>query len=179
MSFWDFLKRKDKKKQEEWKEAEVTTEFENPFSVQRDDNAANFYWWKKGQVVGFSQNFSSYEFDCPCDSTSCKEQRLHVELVQKLQYLRDKLGYPLRINSGYRCIKYQEKLRKKGYKTAKKTSQHSLGKAVDAGLTGSKNIEKRMKKFLAESEKLFKAIGIGSRFLHLDLRLGKKRRWYY
>lgn len=182
MSFWDFLKKKKKIKKNRTKRKKKTSVVSPTMPGEPLTKIRSFpyyYTWHKSKTVIFTPHFYSYEFECPCDSRSCRVQKISIELLKRLQHLRDTLGLPLRINSGYRCKTYQEKLRKRGYKTAKKTSQHSLGKAADVGILGGHSVTKRMKKFLVEAEVLFEAIGIGSKFLHLDLRTGKKRRWYY
>lgn len=118
-----------------------------------------------------SPNFRATEFDCPCGQ--CTETQIDEDLVSKLQQLRDTAG-SIKINSGYRCANYQEELRKRGYETAKGVSQHELGKAADiciAGLTGPQMEEK--------AKELFKAIGVGRYFVHVDLRDDKERRWTY
>jgi len=48
-----------------------------------------------------SKNFTRKDFRCPC---GCSRQMVDSELVEKLQTIRDKLGKPIKVTSGYRCI---------------------------------------------------------------------------
>jgi hypothetical protein len=57
-------------------------------------------------MIQLSKNFNSIEFACPC----CGRWKVDPELVQKLQQLRDHLGYPIIITSGYRCPRYNNSI---------------------------------------------------------------------
>lgn len=124
--------------------------------------------WNRGVIKPLSQNFSTKEFTCPCGI--CRDQRVSKALIDKLQRIRDVVG-PITVTSGFRCALYQEALKKRGYKTAKK-SMHLEGQAADI-------VAADMDKLLEECEKEFQAIGIAKNFLHVDLRTDKKRRWAY
>jgi len=143
-------------------------------------SAPEFFEWYKGRDLMLSEHFSTYEFECACDYKDCKTQRIKIELVDRLERLRISLGEPLRINEGYRCKRYHEGLGKKGYKIAKK-SQHLVGAAVDLRLArrGGVDYSKRVDKFFKALPKLFKAIGKGKGWAHVDLRDDKERRWGY
>ena len=76
---------------------------------------------------------------------------------------------------GYRCARYQEILRRKGFETSTGISQHELGRAADItchGLNGN-DLE------VYAREAGFKAVGVGARFIHVDLRDDVERRWEY
>lgn len=47
-----------------------------------------------------SANFRSSEFFCRC---GCNQGRVRTELVVRLQAIRDRIGQPIIIVSGYRC----------------------------------------------------------------------------
>lgn len=68
-----------------------------------------------------SKNFTSQEFACPC----CGKVNISPILVNKLQSLRDKVGEPIFITSGYRCKNENKKV------GGHSKSAHLLGKAVD------------------------------------------------
>jgi uncharacterized protein YcbK (DUF882 family) len=55
-------------------------------------------------------------------------------------------------------------------------SQHELGNAVDIVPKDQKDVQG---KFLEICSEEFDAIGLSPKFLHVDLRTGKKRRWNY
>ena len=87
-----------------------------------------------------SKNFELSEFT---DSPTAKKYKINntptgqliidnlTDLcVEVMQPLRDKLGKPIHINSGYRCLKLNEKV------GGVPTSQHCLGQACDFVVRG-------------------------------------------
>jgi len=131
----------------------------------------DYFYWRKGNFNKLSKNFTSSEFECKGDDTG-NVQKIAKSLVTKLQSLRDELGYSIKITSGYRSPEYQQKLKEDGLQTAKTTSQHELGNAVDMTC-------KNIKELTELSKKHFKAIGIAKNFIHVDLRSDKERTWSY
>lgn len=136
--------------------------------------------WNKGEKIVFSPHFTSTEFTCPCGK--CKEQnKIAVDLIDKLERVRVKLGIAIRITSGYRCPNYQAELKARGYETAVGVSQHELGNAVDLQPMSLTTLGFPTK--MVELEKLlkeeFKALGRGKSFFHVDLRDDKERFWTY
>lgn len=69
-----------------------------------------------------SENFSSFEFSCPC----CGQSNIDSDFIEKLQKLRTELGVPFRPveGGGYRCAHYLN-----GSKSA-----HGEGKAIDPNI---------------------------------------------
>jgi len=134
-------------------------------------------YWKKSEVISFSENFLSTEFACQCSYPSCIEQIFDHTLVVYLQLIRYKLGIPVKITSGYRCAAHQEDLRKSNPDATKQRSQHELGKAADISCRGPHLFE------LYETAKfIFSTIGDGrhvGRYVHVDLRRDKVRHWEY
>lgn len=96
------------------------------------------------------------------------------DLIAKLEKVRTAIG-PIQVTDGYRCQWLQDDMRRRGYETAAGVSQHTLGNAADVR-PQQLNI---MPQFEAECAKHFEAIGIAATWLHVDLRTGKERRWYY
>lgn len=131
--------------------------------------------YPKKSGVRLSDHFTSSEFDCPC--SNCDETQIADELLQKLGRMREKLGEPLRINSGYRCRAYQSELKARGYETAAGVSQHELGNAADIMASDSET-PGTVLEVLAQNAG-FKAIGVGHAWIHVDLRDDKNRRWTY
>lgn len=72
--------------------------------------------------VKVSKNFKLYEFECKDGSNLVKIDPRVIECVQRL---RDIVGKPLYINSGYRTPEHNKKIGGSDF------SQHVLGKAVD------------------------------------------------
>lgn len=110
-----------------------------------------------------SKNFSLSEF-------VCKEGRgevfVDMLLVEKLQELRDMVGKPISIVSGYRSEAYNRKC------GGAKKSQHLFGKAADLQIVG---MPPKQVVELAEDVG-FDGIGVYSTFVHVDVR-GYRARW--
>jgi hypothetical protein len=122
-----------------------------------------FYTWSTGDDIQFTKNFNSSEFECP----GSDEHKISIDLVDRLQKLRDLYGKSITITSGYRSPEYNAKV------GGVENSQHILGRAVD--LT-AKDLDKLYELCLT----LFNAIGDGrkkGKFIHVDNRFlpkGKK-----
>ena len=86
-----------------------------------------------------------------------------AKLVDKLQVLRDDLGFPLVISSGYRCPEHPIEAKKS------KPGTHALGLAVDIAVSHEKALQV-LYKGIAHG---FTGIGVnqkgGGRFIHLDI----------
>lgn len=128
-----------------------------------------YYIWKKGDKLSLSPNFSSSELECKCKNPTCVEQRISKDLVDSLQKLREEYNQSITITSGYRCLTHNRAI------GSVDTSQHVPGNAVD--ITGVD-----LDKIYSLAEKHFQAIGdarSNKKFIHLDTRKDKKRRWSY
>ncbi len=127
----------------------------------------------KGKDAKLSKYFASSEFECSC--YLCSEVWIDTDLIILLDKIREYVGQPVHITSGYRCSAKQECLRKAGLLTASGTSQHELGKAADIvsfDWTGAELT-------IVAQECGVKAIGTGKNFIHIDTRNDKQRRWTY
>lgn len=77
------------------------------------------------------KNFNCNEFRCPCcgqpDATGLPQVRANIEaLVENvLDPVRERLGMPIRVNSGYRCPKHNAEV------GGVPRSQHMVGEAAD------------------------------------------------
>lgn len=117
-----------------------------------------------------TNNFSRSEFACKGANCCWHSAPVSVRLVSGLQTLRDKVGLPLKINSGFRCVKHNAAV------GGAKNSQHLYGTAADVALpVGYSPVQFAA---LAESLVLFDGIGVYDNFIHLDVR-GVKARWDY
>lgn len=133
-----------------------------------------YYKWDKGQDFALSPYFTTREFTCHCNFPDCVKQRISKTLIVRLDLIRKEVKQPLVITSGFRCHAHQAFLRSAGVSTVvAKASTHELGDAADA-VPKDGNIAT----FLPIAEKHFDSIGLSKSFLHLDLRIGK-RRWDY
>lgn len=129
--------------------------------------------YPKSKKIPLSAHFDSSEFDCGC--SHCKETWIEQCLVERLESLRDVLGCPILINSGYRCGHHQGELRERGYPTAKGKSTHEMGMAADI-TTGRHNSDQLED---AARKAGFKAVGIGDGWVHVDSRDDCERKWTY
>ena len=91
--------------------------------------------------------------------------KIDPELVQKLQQLRDRIGKPISITSGYRCPAHNAAV------GGAAGSQHLLGKAADIVVQG---MAPATVAAIAE-EFGFGGIGRYAGFTHVDTRATKAR----
>jgi zinc D-Ala-D-Ala carboxypeptidase len=118
-------------------------------------------------VGDLSKNFSQREFACHC---GCGGADVEPELVEHLQELRDLIGKPVIVVSGFRC---------KAHNTAVEgaiNSQHLVGRAGDVRVKGISPTEIAR---LAETIDAFRdgGISIYDTFTHLDVRPDGPARW--
>lgn len=120
-----------------------------------------------------TENFSLEEFACK-DGTAVPEQLLpNVQLLTKnLQVLRDYLGEPIHVNSGYRTETYNASV------GGKKMSQHLQAKASDITVKSKtpRQLAAIIEKLIAQGKMKQGGLGIYPGFVHYDVR-GTKARW--
>lgn len=141
--------------------------------VEEEQKIETHHIWEKGIAKPIGTYFNTREFTCKCSNKSCVTQKISINLVNRLDLVREELGAPIRVTSAFRCTEHQASLRGSGIKTATGTSTHELGEAVDIQtMRGSKDGLESV------AEKHFTSIGIANTFLHLDTRKDF-RRWKY
>ena len=134
-----------------------------------------YYVWTKGVDEWFNNWFKTKEFQCQCKNSDCKEQKISIELIDRLTDIREYTKSPMRINSGFRCTKHQEEIRNSGTSTVvAKKSTHETGDAADISVSSLTTAA-----LIPIAEKHFKSIGTATNFIHVDLRDDKVRRWKY
>lgn len=106
-----------------------------------------------------SRNFTEAELRCRC---GCNQFLIDWVFIHYLQILRDKCGFPLIINSAYRCKPYNEKI------GGKVDSLHKVAKAADVALANLTSEEKH--RLIKSAFEIFNGIGIAKDFIHIDLR---------
>jgi zinc D-Ala-D-Ala carboxypeptidase len=108
-------------------------------------------------------SFTLEELKCKCGKCDSKGLEMRAAFMDKLQALRNKLGFPLHITSGYRCPAHNASISKTG-----SDGVHTTGQAVDIAIRG----EEAIKLLKAAIDAGFTGIGIdqqgASRFIHLD-----------
>ena len=119
-----------------------------------------------------SENFIAREFICPC----CKEEGVRDELVIHLQLAHNFLPNHsvIIINSAFRCEKHNKDPKVGG----SDTSSHLVGLAADIKCEYSTYRYHLLSALLQAG---FKRIGIGEKFIHVDLDETKPQKviWDY
>ena len=108
---------------------------------------------------------------CGCDMP-LKVLHNVQKLANQLQTLRNVVGSPIKINSGYRCPDYNDNVVK-----GAKNSQHKLGKASDiviADMTPQETFE-LVDLLINEGELLQGGLSAYATFTHYDIRKTKAR----
>lgn len=123
--------------------------------------------------VQLATNFSLSEFVCKDGTPVPADFMDNVRVLAKnLQVLRDHIGEPIHVNSGYRSPDYNKKV------GGKKNSYHL--KAMAADITCKSKTPKQLaaiiEKLIAEKKMKQGGLGIYPGFVHYDVR-GRKARW--
>jgi|ADGO01.1.fsa_nt_gi Uncharacterized protein conserved in bacteria len=123
--------------------------------------------------VQLATNFSLSEFTCKDGTPVPDEYMNNVRLLAvNLQVLRDHIGEPIHVNSGYRSPDYNKKV------GGKKNSYHLKGMAADITCKSKspKQLAAIIEKLIADRKMKQGGIGIYAGFIHYDVR-GYKARW--
>lgn len=107
-----------------------------------------------------SRDFRAAEFDCQ----HCGARGIHQAFVECLQGLRDAIGKPLVITSGFRCVRHPIEARKA------KPGRHTEGIAADLRAIGAP-LSTLYRTVLQEFPE-FTGIGVAphQNYIHLDTR---------
>lgn len=120
-----------------------------------------------------TDNFKLSEFKCKDGTQVPEDLKENVQnLANNLQVLRDHIGKPIRVISGYRSPKYNRRI------GGAKKSQHMFAKAADIKVKGMHPDEVREVILdLIKSGKMAKGgVGRYTTFVHYDTR-GWNARW--
>jgi uncharacterized protein YcbK (DUF882 family) len=114
-----------------------------------------------------TKNFRSSEFSCPC----CGAAAIHPELVYELQRLRNIVGAPIYVTSGYRCVRHNAVV------GGVPDSYHLQGLAADIWCEKFSPPQLMM---IAEQVTGFNEGGIGEypSHIHVDVRENGPARWF-
>ena len=120
-----------------------------------------------------TKNFSLSEFESKdgADMPNAVLENIK-EVASNLQALRDYIGEPIKVNSGYRSPKHNKSI------GGVKNSRHIKGQAADICVLGmrSRDVVKAIKKLISEGKMKEGGIGTYETFVHYDIR-GTKARW--
>ena len=111
-----------------------------------------------------SEHFDSTEFNCKCCGKG--GDKINPKLIELLEAIRDKVGEPIHINSGYRCEAHNKAVGGKSH------SHHKLGNAADIHVKSLTPAQ--LHKFLEDHFKIG-GMGLYARFVHVDVREGRAR----
>jgi hypothetical protein len=120
-----------------------------------------------------TKNFKLEEFACHDGTPVPAEYLPNVqELANNLQVLRDDLGKPIVVISGYRTPDYNDS------HGGKLHSQHKLAKAGDIQIKGMtpKQLHDRIEALIASGKMKQGGLGLYPAFVHYDVR-GTAARW--
>ena len=125
--------------------------------------------------MGLSKNFNLSEFECKCGCEMPQDVLENVkEVAKQLQFIRNQVEKPIKINSAYRCLEHNRSI------GSNDTSQHVLGKAVDIVIAEFIPIEVNnlLDVFIESGDIKQGGLGLYNTFVHYDIR-GTKARWDY
>ena len=107
---------------------------------------------------------------CPC----CGKCDMSSELLEILDQIRNSLGRPVIITSGYRCSKHNATL-----DNSVSDSAHTSGLAVDISCRSSRDKYEILQEAMIRGS--VTRVGIGRSFIHIDVDSSKPQRlvWTY
>ena len=121
-------------------------------------------------MAQLTKNFTTSELECECGCGGCE---MDMEFMKVLQDLRDACGFPLEINSGFRCKEHNRKV------GGAPGSRHFHGDAVDISTHGLSKEQREKLQRLVNSFKTITGIGTANSFIHIDTRPGQRVTWTY
>ena len=119
-----------------------------------------------------TKDFHKSEFDSKDGSAMPDDVLQNVQkLANQLQVLRNYIGKPIYINSGYRSPSHNKRV------GGSPNSQHLLGKAADIRVKGytTEKLSKIIESLINNGDMLQGGIGIYNTFVHYDIRKVKAR----
>lgn len=118
---------------------------------------------KNKYLINVTSFFNLSELKCKC---GCDLTILDCEFLECLENLRNIFGFPIKINSGYRCPQHNRNIGGAQY------SYHTRGMACDIALPVDHDEASRL---IIITQKNFPAVRVYPNFIHADV--GPKRRW--
>jgi uncharacterized protein YcbK (DUF882 family) len=118
----------------------------------------------------YAKYFKESEFTCHCCGKGAHE--MDPNLLHMLDLVREEMGVPLQITSGYRCEQHNQQV------GSKPNSAHCKGKAVDVACSSSNLRMVMVCLFVAHG---IKRVGIAKTFIHVDVddTLPQNVMWLY
>lgn len=123
--------------------------------------------------------FKLSEFECNCKDKDClgKQPRLRMSqtLLEALDRIREEMGQPLVVTSGFRCKKHNAVI------GGALNSRHVHGDAADIRPASGKAEDLDLLFEVCKKEAAIVGLGDGRRkgFVHVDCRPGTRKVWQY
>lgn len=120
-----------------------------------------------------TRNFSWHEFGSHDGKAIPRKYMGHVrELAKNLQVLRDHIGKPIKITSGYRSPEHNKRV------GGVKNSQHLFGKAADIKVSrkSTEAVYAAISDLIDQGKMSKGGLGLYDTFVHYDIR-GRNARW--
>lgn len=124
-------------------------------------------------------HFKLSEFECKCKDKDCagKQPRLRISqtLLEALNRIREELGQPILITSGFRCRKHNAAI------GGAVNSRHMAGDAVDIRPASGTEEDLELLFEVCGRENAIVGLGDGRHkgFVHVDCRPGTRKVWKY
>lgn len=111
--------------------------------------------------IGIAFKLSLNEFSCKCDYADCTHTLVNTKLVKAWDLTRARWGKPLKVNSGFRCIRHNTEV------GGKIGSKHTTGRAVDISIKHYDEVEKS--KLIDLANEHFDFVKIYPTFIHAQI----------
>jgi uncharacterized protein YcbK (DUF882 family) len=124
--------------------------------------------------MNLTKNFSLAEFASRDGSPTPPAVIENLKaLAEQLQIIRDYVGHPIKVNSGYRSPAYNKAV------GGAQNSQHLLGKAADICIAGKdpEILHFAIQELILKKKIKNGGLGLYKTFVHYDIRPGAAR-WY-
>ena len=118
-----------------------------------------------------SKNFKVSEFACKC----CAKNNIDQRVIDIAQALRDALGVPVRVNSGYRCEKHNARVG--GVKGSYHTKGLAADLSCDAGAEKMFQIVQELWNNGMIPELKYCIYYVNKNFIHIDCGRKRKSLW--
>lgn len=119
----------------------------------------------RSRIITWNQikHFTPREFTCKCEGLCGHPSVISLELVAKLEQIRDLIGMPISIISGSRCERYNRMV------GGKMCSAHIPKKGISHAADVHCPDSNFRFAFLTAALPIFNRIGIGKDFIHVDI----------
>ena len=108
------------------------------------------YLYSKEKTGGLAYKLTHEEFKCRCKSPLCYYTLVNRKILTRWYGLRQFMGIPLKVNSGYRCQSHNKNV------GGSEESRHTSGSAVDIDYTDLHQVQRD--KLKAKAREIFDVV---------------------